>query len=130
MYKEIAKPPEKLNKTRGIGVITAPPELVATVVADEYEAWDDSIKDLKTLTSQHDPVSGALVEICWTRYCLRESNCSTLTLIDDPPNSIGWDDHSTADMPHSSRPSSTNAPCMRPELTYADMAADPAQNPA
>lgn len=71
MYKEIAKAPEKLNKTRGIGVITAPPEIVATVVADEYEAWDDSIKDLKTLTSEHDPETGALVEICWSRYCLQ-----------------------------------------------------------
>ena len=73
MYKEIAKAPEKLNKTRGIGSIAAPPELVAAVVADEYEAWDDSIKDLKTLTSERDPATGALVEICWTRYCLRES---------------------------------------------------------
>lgn len=73
MYKEIARPPEKLNKTRGIGIIDAPPDLVAAVVADEYEAWDDSMKDLKTLTSERDPQTGALVEICWSRYCLRES---------------------------------------------------------
>jgi hypothetical protein len=71
IYKEAAKPPEKLNKTRGIGVIKAPPDLVATIVADEYEAWDDSIKDLKTLTSERDPETGALVEIIWSRYCLR-----------------------------------------------------------
>lgn len=72
MYKEIAQPPEKMNKTRGIGIIAAPPELVAGVVADEYEAWDDTMKDLKTLTSERDPATGALVEICWSRYCLRE----------------------------------------------------------
>ncbi|KAK9917989.1 hypothetical protein WJX75_000296 [Coccomyxa subellipsoidea] len=71
MYKEIAQPPEKMNKTRGIGIIAAPPELVAGVVADEYEAWDDTMKDLKTLTSERDPATGALVEICWSRYCLQ-----------------------------------------------------------
>lgn len=72
MYKEVAKPPEKLNKTRGIGNIQAPPDLVAEVVADEYEAWDDNIKDLKTLTSERDPDTGTLVEIIWSRYCLRD----------------------------------------------------------
>jgi len=31
MFKELAKPPEKLNKTRGIGIIAATPDLVADV---------------------------------------------------------------------------------------------------
>ena len=72
MSKEVARPPERLNKTRGVGVIAAPSELVAKVVADDYEVWDDSLKELRTLTSERDPDNGALVEICWSRYSLRE----------------------------------------------------------
>ena len=72
LYKEVAKPPEKLNKTRGIGIIKAPTDFVASVIADDYEAWDDTIKELRVLKSERDPDTGALVEIIWTRYCLRE----------------------------------------------------------
>ena len=75
MFKEVARPPAKLNKTRGIGRIGAPPDLVAKVVADEYEAWDDSLRELRTLTSERDPATGALVEICWSRYSLRTCCC-------------------------------------------------------
>ena len=39
MFKEVARPPERLNKTRGIGVIAAPSDVVAKVVSDEYERW-------------------------------------------------------------------------------------------
>ena len=69
--KEVAVPPEKLNKTRGIGVINAPPELVAGVITDEYEAWDSTIRELRVLSTERDPASGALVDVCWSRYCLR-----------------------------------------------------------
>lgn len=71
MSKEVAVPPEKLNKTRGIGVINSPPELVAGVIADEYEAWDSTIRELRVLSTERDPDSGALVDVCWSRYCLR-----------------------------------------------------------
>lgn len=73
LYKEIAKPPEKLNKTRGIGIIKAHADFVASVIADDYETWDDTIKELRVLKSGRDPVTGALVEIIWTRYCLRKT---------------------------------------------------------
>ena len=72
LYKEVAKPPEKLNKTRGIGIIKAPTDFVVSVIADDYEAWDDTIKELRVLNSERDPDTGALVEIIWTRYCLRK----------------------------------------------------------
>ncbi len=72
LYKEVAKPPEKLNKTRGIGIIKAHPDVVVSVIADDYETWDDTIKELRVLKSERDPVTGALVEIIWTRYCLRK----------------------------------------------------------
>lgn len=72
LYKEVAKPPEKLNKTRGIGIIKAHADFVAGVVADDYEAWDDTIKELRILKSERDPDTDALVEVIWTRYCLRE----------------------------------------------------------
>lgn len=108
MYKEIAKPPEKLNKTRGIGIIAAPPELVAAVVADDYEAWDDSIKDLKTLTSERDPGTGALVEICWSRYCLRESLLSPVrpdwSNLLPPSKSYCCEKNCKVHMSYSSRP--------------------------
>ena len=81
LYKEVAKPPEKLNKTRGIGVIKAPTDFVASVIADDYEAWDDTIKELRVLKSERDVDTGALVEIIWTRYCLREY--STVSYAED-----------------------------------------------
>ena len=45
---------------------------MASVIADDYETWDDTIKELRVLKSERDPVTGALVEIIWTRYCLRK----------------------------------------------------------
>lgn len=72
LYRKVAKAPEKLNMTRGIGIIKAPPDFVASVVADDYESWDDTIKELRILKSERDPVTGALVEVIWTRYCFRK----------------------------------------------------------
>ena len=72
LYRAVAEAPNELNKTRGIGIIEAPPDFVASVIADDYESWDSTIKDLKILKSERDPATGALVEIIWSRYCLRE----------------------------------------------------------
>ena len=72
LYRTVAETPRELNKTRGIGVIEAPPEFVASVIADDYESWDSTIKELKILKSERDPATDALVEVIWSRYCLRE----------------------------------------------------------
>ncbi len=72
LYRAVAETPTELNKTRGIGIIEAPPDFVAGVIADDYESWDSTIKELKILKSERDPATGALVEIIWSRYCLRE----------------------------------------------------------
>ena len=68
----MAEAPRELNKTRGIGIIEAPPDFVAGVIADDYESWDSTIKELKILQSERDAATGALVEVIWSRYCLRE----------------------------------------------------------
>ncbi|KAK9830896.1 hypothetical protein WJX81_002723 [Elliptochloris bilobata] len=70
MFRELAKPPEKLNKTRGVGVIAAPPQLVADVITHDYEKWDDNIRGFKTLSEEHDEESGAVAETSWSRYSL------------------------------------------------------------
>ena len=70
MFKELAKPPAKLNKTRGIGAIAAPPQFVADVISYDYEKWDENIKGFKTLTEEHDDESGAVAETSWSRYSL------------------------------------------------------------
>ena len=70
MFKELARPPEKLNKTRGIGIIAAPPQLVADVITYDYERWDDNMRGFKTLSEERDVESGAVAEISWSRYSL------------------------------------------------------------
>ena len=83
LYRAVAEAPKELNKTRGIGNIEAPPDFVASVIADDYETWDSTIKELKILKSERDTATGALVEVIWSRYCLRESpshsQCPSLT---------------------------------------------------
>ena len=86
----MAKPPEKLNKTRGIGIIKAPTDFVASVIADDYEAWDDTIKELRVLKSERDPDTGALVEIIWTRYCLRKCFPTTCVHTASAASSTIW----------------------------------------
>ena len=70
MFKELAKPPKKLNKTRGIGIIAAPPQLVADVITYDYEQWDDNMRGFKTLSEERDAESGAIAETSWSRYGL------------------------------------------------------------
>lgn len=78
MFKELAKPPEKLNKTRGIGIIAAPPQLVADVITYDYEQWDDNMRGFKTLSEERDAESGAIAETSWSRYGLgSRSLCAT-----------------------------------------------------
>lgn len=72
LYRAVAETPKELNKTRGIGIIEAPPDFVASVISNDYESWDSTIKELKILQSERDSATGALAEIIWSRYCLRK----------------------------------------------------------
>ena len=109
LYRKVAKAPEKLNRTRGIGVVKAPPDFVASVIADDYESWDDTIKELKLLKSERDPVTGALVEIIWTRYCFRKLFCSPLCTIDRLANNSPSREDTSEKVLKSGKDSATDA---------------------
>jgi hypothetical protein len=85
MFKELAKPPEKLNKTRGIGIIAAAPDLVADVITHDYEKWDDNIRGFRTLSEEHDAESGAVAETSWSRYGLGAPAALGLPLVETYP---------------------------------------------
>ncbi len=85
MFKELAKPPEKLNKTRGIGIIAAAPDLVADVITHDYEKWDDNIRGFRTLSEENDAESGAVAETSWSRYGLGAPAAPGLPLVETHP---------------------------------------------
>ena len=60
--------PEKVNRTRGVGVIDAPVDFVANVILFAFREWDSTMCGFKTLTEERDEATGATIELSWSRY--------------------------------------------------------------